>query len=209
MWNLQNHQILFVPGIDFTDPSYHLPHFYELFSKWADEEDRDFWAQAAVASRKYLVQACSPITGMSAEYAEFDGSPMSRKLGWSNDRHDWFYSDSYRTVANIGLDYEWFGIDEGQCAAVDRLQEFLLEDARRNQFHTYEINGTVAQSDVLHPVAIIATVAQGSLAANNPFMNEWIERFWNTPMRTGVRRYYDNCLYFFAFLALSGKYRIW
>ena len=166
-------------------------------------------AQAAVASRKYLVQACSPITGMSAEYAEFDGSPMSRKLGWSNDRHDWFYSDSYRTVANIGLDYEWFGIDEGQCAAVDRLQEFLLEDARRNQFHTYEINGTVAQSDVLHPVAIIATVAQGSLAANNPFTNEWIERFWNTPMRTGVRRYYDNCLYFFAFLALSGKYRIW
>ena len=209
MWNLQNHQILFVPGIDFTDPSYHLPHFYELFSKWADEEDRDFWAQAAVASRKYLVQACSPITGMSAEYAEFDGSPMSRKLGWSNDRHDWFYSDSYRTAANIGLDYEWFGIDEGQCAAVDRLQEFLLEDARRNQFHTYEINGTVAQSDVLHPVAIIATVAQGSLAANNPFTNEWIERFWNTPMRTGVRRYYDNCLYFFAFLALSGKYRIW
>lgn len=209
MWNLQNHQILFVPGIDFTDPSYHSPHFYELFSKWADEEDRDFWAQAAVASRKYLVQACSPITGMSAEYAEFDGSPMSRKLGWSNDRHDWFYSDSYRTAANIGLDYEWFGIDEGQCTAVDRLQEFLLEDARRNQFHTYEINGTVAQSDVLHPVAIIATVAQGSLAANNPFMNEWIERFWNTPMRTGVRRYYDNCLYFFAFLALSGKYRIW
>lgn len=209
MWNLENHQILFVPGIDFTDPSYHLPHFYELFSQWADEEDRIFWSEAAVQSRRYLAKACHPVTGMCAEYAEFDGTPMQRKLGWSNDRHDWFYSDSYRTVANIGLDYEWFGIDEGQCAAVDRLQEFLLEDARRNQFHTYEINGTVAQSDVLHPVAIIATVAQGSLAANNPFMNEWIERFWNTPMRTGVRRYYDNCLYFFAFLALSGKYRIW
>ena len=24
MWNLENHQILFVPGIDFTDPSYHV-----------------------------------------------------------------------------------------------------------------------------------------------------------------------------------------
>ena len=67
----------------------------------------------------------------------------------------------------------------------------------------------MAQSDVLHPVAIIATVAQGSLAANNPFTNEWIERFWNTPMRTGVRRYYDNCLYLFALLALSGNYRIY
>jgi len=26
---------------------------------------------------------------------------------------------------------------------------------------------------------------------------------------SGVRRYYDDCLYFFAFLALSGNYRIW
>ena len=38
---------------------------------------------------------------------------------------------------------------------------------------------------------------------------EWIEKFWNEPLRKGERRYYDNCLYFFAFLALSGNYRIW
>ena len=30
MWNHENHQILFIPGSPFTDPSYHLPHFYEL-----------------------------------------------------------------------------------------------------------------------------------------------------------------------------------
>ena len=28
MWNRDNRQILFVPGSPFTDPSYHLPHFY-------------------------------------------------------------------------------------------------------------------------------------------------------------------------------------
>ena len=106
MWNRNNHQILFVPGSDFTDPSYHLPHFYELFALWAYKEDRKFWEQAAVESRRYLVRACHEKTGFSAEYAEFDGSPMCRKLPWTNDRHDWFYSDSYRTVANIGLDYE-------------------------------------------------------------------------------------------------------
>ena len=32
MWNRENKQILFVPGSPFTDPSYHLPHFYELQS---------------------------------------------------------------------------------------------------------------------------------------------------------------------------------
>ena len=100
-------------------------------------------------------------------------------------------------------------MDEGQCAAVDRLQKFLIEDARKDNYHTYEVDGTIAKDDVLHPVAITATVAQSTLAAINPLSREWIEKFWNTPMRTGVRRYYDNCLYFFAFLALSGNYRIW
>ena len=63
MWNHENAQILFIPGSEFTDPSYHLPHFYELFAEWADEEDRPFWKRAAEASRKYLVTACHETTG--------------------------------------------------------------------------------------------------------------------------------------------------
>lgn len=209
MWNRENHQILFVPGIDFTDPSYHLPHFYELFAMWANEEDSGFWKMAAVASRMYLAKACDPVTGFSAEYAEFDGSPMRRRLPWTDDRHDWFFSDSYRTVANIGLDYEWFGIDAGQRAAADRIQNFLLADCRKGSYHIYETDGRIAAPEALHPIAIPATVAQATLAADNPCSREWVERFWNLPMRTGKRRYYDNCLYVFAFLALSGNYRIW
>lgn len=209
MWNLENHQILFVPGVDFTDPSYHLPHFYELFALWAYEEDRDFWKEAAKASRLYLAKACHPVTGFSAEYAEFDGSPMSRPLSFTSGRHDWFYSDAYRTAANIGLDYEWFGIDLGQRAAADRIQEFLLEAGRTGEYHTYEVDGRIAEDSVLHPVAITATVAQASLASKSPCRMEWVERFFALPLREGKRRYYDNCLYIFAFLALAGKYRIW
>lgn len=209
MWNADNYQILFVPGIDFTDPSYHLPHFYELFALWADEEDREFWKRAAEASRKYLAKACHPVTGFCAEYAEFDGTPMSRRLPWTDDRHDWFFSDSYRTVANIGLDYEWFGKDEGQRAAADRIQEFLDADRRNDSYHIYETDGKVAKDTPLHPVAITATVAQASLAADNAYTKDWVEAFFNMPLRKGERRYYDNCLYFFAFLALSGNYRIW
>ena len=206
MWNRENHQILFVPGIDFTDPSYHLPHFYELFAEWADEEDREFWKLAAKASREYLVKACHPDTGFSAEYAEFDGTPMSRPLPWTTDRHDWFFSDSYRTVANIGLDYEWFGTDEGQCAATTKIQDFLLPYKRNGAYRIFEIDGTVVDSQALHPVAISATVAQASLASKSENKMEWIGSFWNQPMRRGKWRYYDNCLYFFA---LSGNYRIY
>lgn len=209
MWNHENHQILFVPGSDFTDPSYHLPHFYELFALWAKEEDREFWKQAAKSSREYLAKACHPVTGFCAEYAEFDGTPMSRKLPWTDDRHDWFFSDSYRTVANIGLDYEWFKEDSGQRAAADHIQEYLISDMRKDAYHVYELDGKIAEDTPLHPVAITATIAQASLAADNDYTKEWVECFWKLPLRTGERRYYDNCLYFFAFLALSGNYRIW
>lgn len=209
MWNWDNHQILFVPGIDYTDPSYHLPHFYELFALWANEEDREFWKKAATASREYLAKACHPVTGFNAEYAEFDGSPMSRPIPWTKDRHDWFYSDAYRTAANIGLDAEWYGIDAGHFAAAKNIQKFLIEDARKGHYYIYEIDGRIAGEEALHPVAITVTVAQSVLAGETEYSKEWIERFWNLPMRTGDRRYYDNCLYFFAFLALSGNYRIW
>ena len=210
MWNRDNHQILFVPGIDYTDPSYHLPHFYELFAKWAYEEDREFWEIAAKTSREYLVKSCHPETGFSAEYAEFDGSPMSRPIPWTTDRHDWFYSDAYRTAANIGLDYEWCGIDVGQTKAAYNIQRALLEDMRADTYHIYEIDGTVAGDKALHPFGITATVAQSTLATElDDVAIEWVKKFFEMPLRTGERRYYDNCLYLFAFLALSGNYRIW
>lgn len=217
MWNHENKQILFVPGSDFTDPSYHLPHFYELFALWADEEDRPFFKEAARVSREYLAKACHPKTGMSAEYAEFDGQPMSRPLPWTTDRHDWFFSDAYRTAANIGLDYEWFGIDEGQYEAPEKLLRFL--DARWDEhpFEIYEVDGTSLHEPALHPVGLQVTTTQGILAVLGRTKDEesiriakkWLEEFFRMPLREGNRRYYDNCLYFFAFLALSGNYRIW
>ena len=217
MWNHENKQILFVPGSDFTDPSYHLPHFYELFALWADEEDRPFFKEAARVSREYLAKACHPKTGMSAEYAEFDGKPMSRPLPWTTDRHDWFFSDAYRTVANIGLDYEWFGIDEGQYEAPEKLLRFL--DARWDEhpFEIYEVDGTSLHEKALHPVGLQVTATQGILAVlgrtkddeSIRIARKWLEEFFRMPLREGDRRYYDNCLYFFAFLALSGNYRIW
>ena len=210
MWNRDNHQILFVPGIDYTDPSYHLPHFYRLFAEWAYEEDRDFWLEAEKVSREYLVCSCHSETGFCSEYAEFDGSPMSRPIPWTTDRHDWFFSDAYRTAANIGLDFEWCGVDVGQTKAAYNIQRALLEDMRADTYHVYELDGTIAEDKALHPFGITATVAQSVLATElDDVATEWVNAFFNMPLRTGERRYYDNCLYLFAFLALSGNYRIW
>lgn len=217
MWNRDNHLILFVPGCPFTDPSYHLPHFYELFALW-DEENREFWQKAAEASREYLQKACDPVTGLCAEYAEFDGTPHLRTQaeidGGNPYRHDWFYSDAYRTAGNVSLDARWFGADAWKESELAAYQKFFVK--HEPVFGIYEKDGRVIEGQALHPVGLLATIAECSLvtihsgdeetASNGRF---WLEKFWNTPLRKGERRYYDNFLYLFAFLALSGEYRIY
>ncbi len=204
--------IKFVPGLEFTDPSYHLPHFYELFAKWCNEEDKEFWQKAANASREYLKKACHPKTGLSPEYSYYDGKPYPDHKTFGG-RHDWFYSDAYRTIANIGLDYEWSSKDtefgKWSRETANNLQSFFASLPADNNRGIYEIDGTVLEGQALHPVGLTATIAQASLAADGENAKQAVIDFWNTPLRTGVRRYYDNCLYLFAMLSLSGNYRIY
>ena len=207
MWNRENKQILFVPGSPFTDPSYHLPHFYELFAKWAYEEDRPFWAEAAKVSREFMKKSSHPKTGMSPEYAEFDGSPVTKVFEWG--RHDWFYSDAYRTIANIAMDHLWFDKDPWQGQIAEKFQKFYCEDQKDHWDGVFLTDGTRLEEKALHPVAIIAVNAESALAADGTYAKQCVDKFWNTPLRTGERRYYDNFLYMFAMLALSGNYRIY
>ena len=208
MWKPANKLIKFIPNCDFSDPSYHLPHFYELFAEWAEERDREFWKQAAAASRNYLHLACHPRTGLSAEYADYDGTPHEGHQEIFG-RHDWYYSDAYRTIANMAMDYLWFAADPWQVENANRLQKFYWEEQAEHWDGVFLTDGTRLQEKALHPVAIIAVNAQASLAADGPYAKACVEKLWDTPLRKGNRRYYDNFLYLFAMLALSGNYRIY
>ena len=71
------------------------------------------------------------------------------------------------------------------------------------------IDGSSLDEPALHPHAIVATNAAGSLAAKGKYRMEWVKNFWELPLRKGDRRYYDNCLYFFSLLMLAGRYKIY
>lgn len=175
----------------------------------AEEEDRPFWKEAAEASRGFLKKACHPETGLSAEYAEFNGKPYVDHLKQWAGRHDWYYSDAYRTIANVALDYIWFASDDWACSEAEKLQKFFCETVKENPDGIYTIYGEVLPGKAMHPVAITAVNAEASLASQGKYAVDCVNRFWETPLRSGDRRYYDNCLYLFSFLALSGRYRIW
>lgn len=203
MMNPENHYILFVPDSPFSDPSYHLPHFYELFSQRAYEEDREFWAEAAKAAREYIALSAHPVTGMNAEYAEFDGTP---RLMFGKPYA--YYSDAYRVAENIALDTLWFGEHPELSKITTNLQNFFHEIEEKD-FLSYDLDGTPHDEPAMHPVAMTAVFGAASISSKSPYRKDWLQRFWNTPLRKGQRRYYDNCLYFFCLMMLGGAYRIY
>ncbi len=202
MWDIKTHYIKFVPSVDFSDPSYHLPHFYELFAKWADEEDRSFWSEAAACSRDYIRKSCHPKTGMAAEYAEYDGKPK-----YINGKDFDFYSDAYRVAMNLGLDTLWCGRQEGYQEIMESLQSFL--DPHDGVQKTYMLDGSLVDEPAMHPHAMLVTTAAGTPATQHEEANQWLRAFWDLPLRKGDRRYYDNCLYLFCLLILGGVYKIY
>ena len=203
MWDPQNHYIRFVPDTPFTDPSYHLPHFYELFAQRCDPCDRAFWQEAAQASRRFIVLSGHPVTGMSAEYTEYDGTTrLMFGKPWA------YYSDAYRVAMNIALDTLWFGRHEDMADVATRLQDFFAP-IPQEQFVAYHLDGTPSDEPAMHPVAITAVLGAASIASRSAHADEWLRRFWAEPLRKGPRRYYDNCLYFFSLMMLSGMYRIY
>ncbi|MCX8063500.1 MAG: glycosyl hydrolase family 8, partial [Anaerolineales bacterium] len=64
MFDAESKQVVFVPSgryATFTNPSYHLPFYYELWARWATQ-DNDFWYEAAQASRSFFHKAAHPQT---------------------------------------------------------------------------------------------------------------------------------------------------
>src|SRR5574344_1421629 len=60
--------ITFTPdgfGQRFTDPSYHIPAFYEVWARWADDGRADYWMQCASAAREFLHKAIDKRTGLN------------------------------------------------------------------------------------------------------------------------------------------------
>ena len=203
MWEPENAYIKFVPGMAISDPSYHLPHFYELFALKADEADRPFWKRAAEESRKYIAKSAHPGTGLSPEYADYEGKTVLLfGKPWV------YYSDAYRVAENIALDHVWFGDHPEEDDVVTRLQDFFAKQDLE-ELRAYELDGTAQSEPAMHPTAILAVLGAASIASKSEHREKFLKIFAETPLRKGVRRYYDNCLYFFCLLMLTGNYRIW
>jgi endo-1,4-beta-D-glucanase Y len=197
-------QVVFVPngeGARFTDPSYHLPAFYELFARWA-KEDNAYWREVAGASRAYFKTAAHPTTGLFPDYSRFDGTPTD---AWGGGHAD-FRADAWRVIQNIAIDRYWFGGDPWQVEAANRWQGFFASQGIATYGNMYTLAGKQLAAD--HSAGLVAMTAVGSLVATNPRARDFVEQLWTIEPTRGRWRYYDGCLYLFGLLHCSGKYKM-
>lgn len=226
--------ITFTPdgfGQRFTDPSYHIPAFYEVWAKWADDGRAEYWNECARASREFLHKCINPKTGLNADNCQYDGSEMRmprfpgmpqsdkpRKFGNNNFRYD-----SWRVPMNITLDYVWSGADaKWQRQYGETIQNFFYAQGVDKFVDQYRVDGSLPEDDEIlpaggfrklrHSIGLVSTVASASILCNHDKKKEFVDALWNAkhvPFEDGYfDAYYDGLLRLFAFMHLSGHYRI-
>lgn len=207
MFDEQHKMVRFVPGLErnsFTDPSYHLPAFYELWAQWGPVADRAFWASAAQASRDIFQKATNPTTGLAPDYANFDGTPYSFK--WNPGAANFRY-DAWRTAMNWSVDWAWWAKDPRERELSDRIQAFFAGQGIDTYGSLFKLTGE--QLNAGHSTGLIATNAVASLAATDPRAKKFVKALWECSVPSGHGRYYDGTLYLLSMLHVSGQFRAW
>ena len=152
----------------------------------------------------------------------FDGTMMQgfggRRNGGSNFRYD-----SWRVPMNIALDYEWSCADrEWQQQYGERFQNFLYSQGIDTFVDQYRVDGTLPEGNEIlqaggfqklrHSIGLVATSAAASVLCSHEKSKEFVDALWNAkhePFDDGYfDAYYDGLLRLFAFMHLSGHYRV-
>lgn len=204
LFDPETKQVVFVPQLGnnskFTDASYHMPHFYELWARWADKNN-DFWAEAATVSREFLPTAVHPETGLAPNYSYFDGRP------YNDEYHGQFRYDAFRVGANIGMDYVWFHPSEWYREQANRQLSFFASQGIDDYVAEYSLDGKPLAGH--RATGLIATNAVLAYAADPEIGQPFVQALWDAEPPTGRYRYYDGLLYMMGLLQASGNFRIY
>lgn len=206
LFNTSSKLITFGPNGDsynFTDPSYNLPAFFELWARWSTS-NTTFWQQTPAAARKLLRDASHSSSGLSTDYSNFDGTPKT--TSFNQDSHKFMY-DAWRTIMNLGVDYHWFKADALQPAVATRYLTFFKNQGSGYKNH-YNWDGTGAAGD--HSTGLVACNAVATFAVSDASLaTPFVQEFWNVGVPTGQYRYYDGMLYMLGLLNCSGNFKVW
>lgn len=198
-----DHQIVFVPYAQsavHTDPSYHMPAFYELWSKWANN-NRQFWKACADKSREMYPKFANSTTGLMPDYAEFSGEARSGE-------HSDFRYDAWRCAMHMATDYMWFNGSETEKQQTKKLLDFFYGEGIKDYKALYKLDGTAIYGGD-HSPGLVGCNAVGAMIYEDVKAWDFVDDFFEMTFPTGHYRYYDGCLYFLSYLHASGNFKMY
>lgn len=207
MYNSSNHMVTFCPyysSAEFSDPSYCLPGFMELWARWS-ETNNDFWAEAATAARTLLKESSHTTTGLFPDYCDFSGQPTKPDFaGYDTKQYKY---DAIRCAMNVGMDYNWFRTDSAnQTAMMNRLMTFFKNDGYSHGYFDWDGNNASGS----YSEGMAGANGVGCFAVTDASLQkEVLTKFWNTSAPSGQWRYYNGMVYFLSLLHTSGNFKIY
>lgn len=210
LFNPQHYVITFQPQgneNNFSDPSYDLPAYVDLFARWSTT-NQDKWSKAAKATRDHLYKSSNPKSGLFSDYNNFDGTPHG--VSYNGNAEKYMY-DAMRCAMNFGMDYYLFGADSArQEEMARRIIDFFEKDGYKHARFNWD--GSNPQEQYTQGEAGANAVAAMALINDSKYdaaVKKNLELAWDTKFMTGQYRYYDGLVHYLAMLHLSGTFKIW
>jgi endo-1,4-beta-D-glucanase Y len=189
LFNQQNNIITFQPqgtGNNFSDPSYDLPAFVDLISRWSTT-NQNRWKSAAQATRDHLYKSSNTRSGLFSDYNNFDGTPHSESY---NQNASKYMYDAMRCAMNFGMDYYLFGSDaKRETEMAKRIIDFFEKDGYKHARFNWDGSGASEQytqgetgANAVACFALMGTQGYESIIKKN------LQMAWDVKPMTGQYR---------------------
>ena len=183
----------------YTDPSYHIPAFYRMWSAFSSH-DTALWRQMADSSLAFWKRNMNSATGLNSDKAQFDGTPYSTV----------YYSyDAHRTPMYVGMDWAWFKADPWEVSQTKRNLAFFRSQGA--YVDNYNLDGTAPSGKTTYGAggSQIGSNAAAVLASDTSADWKFVDNLWNSDCPTGNYRYYAGLVRMLGLLHVSGNFKAW
>ena len=210
LFNPQHYVITFQPQgneNNFSDPSYDLPAYVDLFARWSTS-NQDKWSKAAKATRDHLYKSSNTKSGLFSDYNNFDGTPHG--VSYNGNAEKYMY-DAMRCAMNFGMDYYLFGADSArQEEMARRIIDFFEKDGYKHARFNWDGSNPQEQYTLGETGAnAVAAMALMNDSKYDAAVKKNLKMAWDGNLMTGQYRYYDGLVHYLAMLHLSGTFKIW
>ena len=210
LFNPQHYVITFQPQgneNNFSDPSYDLPAYVDLFARWSTS-NQDKWSKAAKATRDHLYKSSNTKSGLFSDYNNFDGTPHG--VSYNGNAEKYMY-DAMRCAMNFGMDYYLFGADSArQEEMARRIIDFFEKDNYKHARFNWDGSNPQEQYTLGETGAnAVAAMALINDSKYDAAVKKNLQMAWDAQFMTGQYRYYDGLVHYLAMLHLSGTFKIW